>query len=329
MTTAPLFEQVGARASGNWVTLPVGSDVEGRPVLAGRNPEGRLVLLVPATARAAGERLVTRGLVARVGALLREDVHEDWLQITCREEHLDGTFALLADDVLVALDAADPGQDPVDVALATVQRWQKLLEALGKQRMSDAQAAGLLAELKVLEALVARIGVDRALRAWTGHDRARLDFRFAAAGVEVKATTQRERFKVEIHGLLQLDPVEVGALHLWAEQMEQVPEGGDSVPAARDRLIDAGCDAWDLDEAMAGAGYRPVDEAELRGVQFRTLDTRAVSVGPGTPRLVRDAFVDHDVPDFVSAVSYQLDLTDFTDAQGLLAGLNTILESVT
>lgn len=302
--------------------------VEGRKVRLAQDPEGRPAVLVPASARPSGERLVTRGLVARIGALGEDGKFDDWLQITCIEPGLNETFAQLSDDVIAVLERSRDEDDPVEAALAAVERWRKLLAALANQQMSEGQAAGLLSELHVLEALTQKVGAAKAMNAWVGHDRARVDFRFARCGIEVKATLQRDRFRVTVHGLLQLDPHEVGDLYLYGEQLERVPSGGDSVPAAADRLIAKGIDAWHLTEGMAMCGYRPIDEAALRLVQFKVLDSRTIRVGVGTPRVVKESFVNGAVPDFVSGLTYQLDLTDFDAQHGLLDTFDAVMTAL-
>lgn len=328
MTSAATFDALEAKPLGRWWSIATDAVVEGRPVRLGRTPEGRPAVLVPATARAAGERLATRGLIAKVGALAERGVFEDWLQITCLESHLDATFAQLTDDVVAVLLKLADGVDPVSAALETVEKWRKLLASLAPQRMSEAQACGLLAELHVLEELATRRGVLSAMQAWVGHDRARVDFRFEDGGLEVKATLHRDRFRISVHGLLQMDPHEVGDLYFYGEQLERVPSGGDSVPAAADRLTELGIDRWELVEAMAGSGYRPIDEEALRSMRFKLLDTRAFLVGEGTPRITKGSFVNGAVPDFVSMVSYQLDITDIGVAHGLRESLNSVLDSL-
>ena len=135
-------------------------------------------------------------------------------------------------------------------------------------------------------------------------------------GIEVKATLQRDRFKVTVHGLWQLDASQVGDLYVFAQQLEVVPGGGDSLPQAVERLVRAGVSESGLRESMSAIGYSSTDEEFYRSVQFKVLAERGLKVTAQTPKIVKASFSDPQVPEAISSVTYALDLTDLTAAQG-------------
>ncbi|TWG93053.1 putative PD-(D/E)XK family protein DUF4420 [Nocardioides sp. J9] len=316
-TAALLWAGITAQSS-NWLMKPVGVTVEGAEVGVARDPHGRPVLLVPATGRAAGLKVLTRGLSARVGALASGATYADWLMVTCEDRSLRSTFFSLCDDVIRALSNLAEESDPVAEALAVVSKWKALLEGVHGGVLSETQCSGLLAELHAMEQLAERYGPDAALAAWAGPDRSRVDFRFDKAGVEVKATLQRDQFRVTVHGLWQLDELEVGSLRLFAQQMELVPTGGDSIPDAVARLVALGIDEAALQSELAKVGCLPVDQDVYRTIRFKVLDECGVVVGSATPRIVRSSFSDPDVQAAISGVTYQVDLTSLSQAAGRL-----------
>ncbi|WP_369818887.1 PD-(D/E)XK motif protein, partial [Phycicoccus sp. Soil748] len=223
-SAASVFALIQRPSPGGWRAHDVPIEVVGKPVRLARNGDGRPCLLVPAPGHAAGTLLVTRGLKAHVQAVADGAAYEDWLIVTSLDAHLDSTFFRLCDSVLRQL-AALGEADGVDATISVVERWRELLESVASPVLSEGPCAGLLAELHALEHLTTRIGVQAAMKSWVGHDRSRVDFRFASAGVEVKATLHRDRFLVTIHGLLQMDTHGVGKLFLFAQQLERVPSG--------------------------------------------------------------------------------------------------------
>lgn len=314
-----VFGLIQKPSPGGWRAHDVPIKVAGRPVRLARNGDGRPCLLVPAPGHAAGTLLVTRGLKAHVQAVADGEAYEDWLIVTSLDAHLDSTFFRLCDSVLRQLAAVSDNADGVDTTIRVVERWRELLESVDSPILGDGPCAGLLAELHALEHLTTRIGVNAAITSWVGHDRARVDFRFAGAGVEVKATLHRDRFLVTIHGLLQMDPHGVGSLYLFAQQLERVPSGGDSIPDAIGRLVTAGHDEAALRKALAGLGYLTADEDIYRELRFSVLDRRGVEVGDKTPRIVKESFAHAATAEAVSAVTYAVDLSDLSEAQGRLA----------
>ncbi|KRB77980.1 hypothetical protein ASE01_07330 [Nocardioides sp. Root190] len=302
--------------STNWLVKPAGLTVLGAEVGVARDPQGRPALLVPAPGYPAELKLLTRGLTARVGALAQGSSYADWLMVTCQDSSLRDTFFGLCNAVMDRLGSLPADLDPVVEAMDVVKRWKALMETVSGDLLGVEQCAGLLVELHAMEELAARYGGAQALLAWSAGDRSRVDFRLPRSGVEVKATLQREQFKVTVHGLLQMDETQVGSLRLFAQQLEHVPSGGESIPDVVDRLVSVGVDAAELRSGLAGVGFLPKDEELYRAVRFKVLDERSLLVGPSTPRIVPSTLANPDLTGHVSGVAYQLNLSSLTADHG-------------
>lgn len=281
--------------------------------------EGRRHLLVPlAPADARAEDRTSRGVTITVRRLTDDGRDTVYLDVACEVPELQDLFADVCDEMLQRLQAA-AGAQPAPICRDVLERWRELLAPAHDDLLGRERLAGLLAELHFLERAVA-VDPGLALRTWTGPDRARIDFTGAHAGVEVKATTIREGLRVEIHGLGQLDPGSMEELYLYAEQLEPVPIGGDSVPDAQHRLCDAGVDKAVLLQGLAQAGYSHLEEDTYQQVRFRCLQHRTFrTTAPGFPRLIAAELRDPTLTDRIRQVRYTIDLTDVAAMSGLVS----------
>ena len=201
---------------------------------------------------------------------------------------------------------------------SVLERWRELFNPTRGALLGSEALVGLVAELHVLEQIAAR-SPSRAVRTWTGPDRARADFTGARAAVEVKATTGRDRLTVVIHGLHQLDQAPLEDLYLHVEQLEAIPTGGDSVPDVVSRLLSAGLDRVGLMRGLAAVGYLDSDTQAYHHLRFSVLSTRTFRVtARGFPRLVPAALADPGLAERVFRVTYTIDVTDSAALPGRL-----------
>lgn len=280
----------------------------GRVAQAVDRAGGRHILIPLAPGQSAFEDRRSRGVIVTERILLDGEQEIRYLDLSCRLGELREVFAVFCDDLVRRLIPA--GVDTVTETRAVLERWRELLRADPGPVLGVERLAGILAELHFMEHVAA---VDPAAAAilWTGPDKAMVDFTGTRARVEVKATTTRDRIPVQIHGLGQLDDTGVEDVYLYAEHLESVPVGGDSVPDVVDRLTSAGVDPHRILNGLAVLGYRPADAPAYRLTRFVTLTTRTVRTGaPGFPRLIPSALADPGLANRISHVRYTIDLTD-------------------
>jgi len=247
-----------------------------------------------------------------------------YLDVSCEMVQLRDLFAVFSDDLLERLSAEHA--PPAAVCSSVLERWRELFNPVRGALLGSRALAALLAELHVLEQIADR-SPSRAVRTWTGPDKARADFTGARAAVEVKATTGRDRVMVVIHGLHQLDQAPLEDIYLHVEQLETVPTGGDSVPDVVSRLLSAGVDRAGLMGGLAAVGYLDSDAQAYRHMRFSVLSSRTFRVTtPGFPRLVPAALADPGLAERVFRVMYTIDVTDSAAIPGQLDSIQPALD---
>jgi len=286
---------------------------------------GRRHLLIPLTeGQAAAEDHGSCGVSLSGRDLIDADRTERYLDVACEAADLRDLFAVFCDDLLNRL--ATEAAPPAAVSSSELGRWRALFNPVRGALLGSEALAGLLAELHVLEQLARRVP-SQAVRLWTGPAKGRVDFTGARAGIEVKATTGRDRAIVAIHGLRQLDETDLDDLYLYVEQLEPARIGGDSVPDAVARLLSAGVDRPALLTSLADVGYQDADASSYRLVRFEVRSSRTFMVtAPGFPRLVPAALADPGLADRLFRVSYAIDVTEAVALPGHLATIQPALE---
>jgi hypothetical protein len=286
---------------------------------------GRRHLLIPLEeGQKATEDRNSYGVSLSGRELLDRNRRERYLDVACEMAELRDLFAVFCDDLLerLSVEAAPPAV----VCSSVLERWRELFNPKRGALLGSDALVGLLAELRVLEQVAAR-SPAHAVHLWTGPDKARADFTGERAAVEVKATTGRDRVTVAIHGLRQLDQVQLEDLYLHVEQFETVPVGGDSVPEAVSRLLSAGVGRAELMKGLATIGYLDRDADAYRRVRFNVLSSRTFRVtAPGFPRLVPAALADPGLADKIFRVTYAIDVTDTAAVPGHLATIEPALD---
>jgi hypothetical protein len=281
--------------------------LSGGAVQHARDAAGRLHLLVPlGEDDPATEDTASRGVTMHTHELVDREVTHRYVDVLCEIPSLRDLFAVICDEMLVAI-AANVDK-PGLACKAVLERWRDLIGEPSNRLLSSQALSGLLAEIHVLETL-ATASPDRALRVWTGPAKGRADFTGPGVALETKATTVRERLTVEIHGLSQLDPPEKSELFLSVERMERVPVDGDSVPDAVARLHTLGMDAHGFMRALGDVGYRASDAEAYSKVRFRTLELHYYAVSGSFPRVTTQSFKDRAVLERITQLRYVLDLT--------------------
>lgn len=291
-------------------------------IIHAMSTEGKPLLLIPL---AHGDRIVidqtSKGVTLASKDLEDQGLVARYLAIQCESAFLLEPFGAFCDEVLATL-SGDP-TDPSGRCLKVLDRWREFFGSKPAEALSDRQLLGLLAELHFLEMLIKRD--SSALSSWTGPSGTRADFNGLTCDVEVKATTSREKFSVEIHGFEQLEPAPDKELFLYAERYQRVPSGGDSVPeaAARtSRLTDSPSRFWQL---LSSCGYSPEHASAYDEVRFTQVDERCFIVEGNFPRLTPTMIVEQTLIPRVTAVSYSIDITDDADLAGKSVPITDLL----
>lgn len=300
------------------VSPGTGSDIRAYPLDREPTPWGPVRLAVDAS----GHRHVLipvpddlrlrsdrRSAGIHVGPQVLEEgtTRHTFLDLVCLRPHLYDVFLRIALDIV---DRINERKEPPDTcAIQVLERWRSLLSRAQRPGPSVEVLTGIFGELVHLKPLVER---DRAAVArWSGPMGGVWDFTGPGHALEVKTSRVRTGWRAKIHGVHQLDPGPEHRLLLSLLRVELVAEGqgGRSVPALVDELLDLGVDAVGLYDRLDRMGLVSGHFKAAADITFRVLDMRTWAVEPGFPRLVNQSFVGSSVPVGVAAVEYELDLT--------------------
>jgi hypothetical protein len=163
---------------------------------------------------------------------------------------------------------------------------------------------GLIGELEILSIMGVR-SAARALHAWTGPRRTVHDFVTGSAALEVKGTSAVDGATVSINGLDQLDPKEVGTLHLAVVHCQLDP-AAESLDDRIRRLISAGFPRDELLVGVERTGYL-FEAVSAHPTTYRVRSVRLWRVDDGFPGLRRSTMPE-SVLRGVTQVRYTLSL---------------------
>jgi putative PD-(D/E)XK family protein DUF4420 len=246
--------------------------------------------------------------LASIAVEVRTRQSGEWaLVLRLVRPELKGLFTRLVED----LDGATRlrPDDPGDVVIARLTRWQRLLSRGTPNVLDDDELRGLVGEIEfLLGEAIAAFGARAAVAAWRGPYDSPKDFIFDDAEVEVKSI-HRQRDRLAISSLEQL--TDAGRpLFVWTRVVELTSTtAGDpsSVPALMSRVraaVSHDAEASEgLEQSLRAAGWEDRAEYETRGVHFGA--TTCYAVGGGFPRLQRGG-----VPDAVAACKYEISIDE-------------------
>ncbi|MBK7623946.1 MAG: PD-(D/E)XK motif protein [Kineosporiaceae bacterium] len=276
------------------------------PLRLGRDRDGLPHLLVPLPPQTRWATVPGgEGLSVTSRDLLVDDVPVRFVDLACRRSDLVHVFSGLALDICLHR-LAEPGGPAIRAVTSVIEDWRALLD----RRSGDwtrSRAAGLFAELTVLEHLVDRDPTS--LTAWCGPFGAAQDFRVADRAVEVKATLGSEGRMVRIHGSDQLEEPPGGHLHLaWFRLVEVTDDSGSTVRERLTRIAARVHDPRLWASCLAQLQIPVARHPELDERRFVVVEQRWYRVGPWFPRIVPSSFADGAIPAGVGGVEYLIDL---------------------
>ena len=137
------------------------------------------------------------------------------LMFRLKEREQREIFLRLCEDVISATRLAKTEKEAVELFLARTWRWHRLLRGGQDGRLSDDEQKGLIGELRVLQhILIPCVGVQAAVRSWTGPFNSPKDFEIGEICIDAKARRGAATPFVEISNEFQLDTEGVSTLIL-------------------------------------------------------------------------------------------------------------------
>jgi Putative PD-(D/E)XK family member, (DUF4420) len=243
-------------------------------VRVARDVEGSRHLLVPTALQARPWSQLDSPLRDAVSLLVFGGRSAKYLDIRCADSNLFDVFDELIIDVL---ETVDESSDPGAVVESSLERWRAMFRAVASSGFGRERRFGLFAELLVLEASTAKLGI-KAIECWTGPSNRPHDFEFPGGCIEVKALGSLSR-SVTFHGLRQLEPDRDLPLRILVYSLVESPEGR----TIRDLVetIELTTGTGSLGPGLRTLGYTTTSPDDRLAV----VDAFVVTVGPDVPAL--------------------------------------------
>jgi hypothetical protein len=243
-------------------------------------------------------------LVTAIHSYTSASGHQPFVDILCHDRRLDVVFGELCREILKRL---RDGDGPVNAVTGTISDFRELLLSGAAATVSGSEVIGLLGELLVLQMLTERDA--GAVTAWMGPFEQRHDFRRGNRALEVKTSSRSDSTKVSINGSDQLLPPAGGELCLVHVRIERADGGSLTVGGVFQDLLSAGTDAERLRAATGAAGCPdPLDET-WNSSAFELQGADAYRVIAGFPSVIPEHFPEGRVPEAISALKYDVDLS--------------------
>lgn len=313
-------EALPTSASGNWEllrtgapgggdlgvpTIPTGVSTDAGTVRLAIGPSNEPRVLLPLSGREPAPEIresnalsISVSLFKSKGRILR------FLDLICLATDLESVFGELVDEMLARI-ARD--ESCGDAVRSTIEDFRSLVMQAAAGRITKGMAAGLIAELLVLNRLLDRNPAS--WRAWLGPTGDRHDFRAGNTSLEVKSSLRPGVSGLIINSLDQLEIPTGGSLHLLRFALEPVSNGMLSVSSLARNALSKSDNSDRLNELLAAVGCIDVDAEDWNRYSFRYESESLYEVKPGFPRLVISMLTEGLAPHGVHEVTYQIDLS--------------------
>ncbi len=263
------------------------------PAMVIRNNEGYGVAIEYNNEKDISEKFANSRLFTQV---IREgDNEKKYLVLSCMRDSLRYEFAT------VCAQFVEPGLDGIDRKnlLEDPLNWWKQWRELMGNAISDRNAYSVIAEMMVLDHLYQN---DNSVE-WAAVMSGSHDIEGDNGSYEVKSTIKRYGASITISSQHQLQSLK--RLYLYFCRLERSKEGI-SINDMKDNLIAGGYDKEKIEQQLYHLGYEK--GASVREEKYKILEKRKYEVDDKFPRIVDSSFKGDRIPDFVTQITYTIDL---------------------
>jgi hypothetical protein len=171
-------------------------------------------------------------------------------------------FDVLAEDLVRSAEHHSDESKALDAVLGQLRKWQRFVEKVPPEGLSEDQRRGLYGELYYLrEYLIPVLGLPESIAAWTGPAGAHQDFQGPGFGIEVKASASKEPQTIRITSERQLDGQGLEVLVLAHLSIEEKVGSGETLPQLVEDLRSRAAESaveMELEVRLHEAGYHDV-----------------------------------------------------------------------
>lgn len=225
-------------------------------------------------------------------------------------ESEDYIFEFVVEDLRKAVAKLQSSENGINTIIDILTKWKRFFQSEKSLAMTDELQEGLYGELTFLEKSLTWIGASSVAN-WVGGEKEPHDFYFGSNAVEIKATSRREPYSVQISSEYQLDAKYVaGSLFLYVVVLRKSKQSGERLPEIvsriRDRLIGDSTMMMSFNDKLLQYGYIDgIEELYVAGFQIR--DIYVYEVKDEFPQIIRAM-----LRAGVSKVTYELSLLQCT-----------------
>lgn len=268
---------------------------------------GEVRVLVPVADDGPAEDFSSQGALSiRFSRLWIHDRQLPCVDLLCCDPSLETVFGDVVDEILARLKS---GHEPARAVRNTLSEFRELLEKAGRQEVTLAREAGLVAELYVLNRLLDHH--RKAWQAWVGPLHERHDFRCGGLSLEVKASTRLSARPITINSIEQLEAPQDGELYLAYLVLERVADGDLTVQDVVEQALPRVDDVEGFLARLRSVGCAAQDAPEWNRHQVRLGQFRVFEVREGFPRIVPSMLPARGLPAGVLKVTYEIEIAAF------------------
>jgi hypothetical protein len=218
-------------------------------------------------------------------------------------------FQVLGKDVLSHVATARSTAQSVEAFITRLYHWQAFFRLHANSGLSKAEQQGLFGELATLKYdLASRIGISRAVAAWSGPTGSNQDFELNGIAVETKTSSANSHPKVYISNSRQLSLAGIKSLYLafWLLDVRQGASG--TLPELIEELREMASQDFAtkqlLSDRLITAGYLDIHVDKYETTAYAIRDRLIFRVENGFPK-VDDATLAAGIGD----LRYSIELT--------------------
>lgn len=223
-----------------------------------------------------------------------------FISIYCRRAGQLRLFIRLMGDILWHLLSDGPQNgDPWDFITGRLSGWKLLFSGTD----SKAQEKGLLGELLILKYLME--ACDQPVSVWTGPLGGVKDFRLHNRNVEVKTTSVRYGYLIEINGLFQTEMLQISECLAFI-RVEETPNGRYAVRNLISELQKMCTGEMSRELKIRLQDYS--DEVLESSTRWDVLEAVVTDIDNNFPRISRESFINRRLPEGIVNITWTTDL---------------------
>lgn len=235
-----------------------------------------------------------------------EDENYDCIVFQQLEQYENYIFEIIVEDIFDTLKCLREPNRTIITLINVLTKWKKFFLIQPEIKMSEIKQQGLYGELLLLEQLIKKYG-EQAVHWWTGCNMETHDFYIDTNAVEVKTTSTKGPYKINISSEYQLDPMDVnGRLFLKFIALRKSETDGEHLPELIEKIKTTVMDHQGNIEEFNNKLYKYgfiKEHPELYNIGFKQREMCNYEINGQFPKIVSK-----DLPIGIGNITYELDL---------------------